>query len=77
MRQCAIRCNAAGAIRPDPVQIGDRLQAQCGLCGLCVIGLFIAKEIAATHGETTAVASDAEKGTVFTVGLPRGVPRLL
>lgn len=40
------------------------------------LGLFVAKEIAAAHGGTISVASDEENGTVFTVRLPRGVPRL-
>jgi signal transduction histidine kinase len=40
------------------------------------LGLFVAKEIAAAHGGTIVVTSDAENGTVFTVRLPRGVPRL-
>ena len=40
------------------------------------LGLFVAKEIAAAHGGTITVASDEENGTVFTVSLPRGVPRL-
>lgn len=40
------------------------------------LGLFVAKEIAAAHGGTITVASDKENGTVFTVSLPRGVPRL-
>ncbi len=40
------------------------------------LGLFVAKEIATAHGGTVTVASDDENGTIFTVRLPRGVPRL-
>lgn len=40
------------------------------------LGLFVAKEIATAHGGTVTVASDEETGTIFTVRLPRGVPRL-
>jgi signal transduction histidine kinase len=40
------------------------------------LGLFVAREIAAAHGGTITVASDQERGTVFTASLPRGVPLL-
>jgi len=35
------------------------------------LGLFIVKEIVQAHGGTVEVASSAEKGTTFTVRLPR------
>jgi signal transduction histidine kinase len=35
------------------------------------LGLFIAREITAGHGGTLEVESDAERGTVFTVRIPR------
>ena len=40
------------------------------------LGLFVAREIAAAHGGTITVASDQERGTVFTTSLPRGLLRL-
>jgi signal transduction histidine kinase len=40
------------------------------------LGLFVAREIATAHGGTIVVASDEDSGTVFTVQLPRGIPRL-
>ena len=35
------------------------------------LGLFIAREITAGHGGTLEVESDAQRGTVFTVRIPR------
>jgi signal transduction histidine kinase len=38
------------------------------------LGLYITREIAKAHGGEITVESDAEKGTVFTVSLPRYQP---
>ena len=35
------------------------------------LGLFIAREIASAHGGTIGAESGLERGTVFTVRLPR------
>jgi signal transduction histidine kinase len=39
------------------------------------LGLFIVKEIAAAHGGTIDVESSAETSTVFTLVLPRAIPK--
>ena len=40
------------------------------------LGLFVAKEIAAAHGDTNTVVSNQDAGTVFTATLPHGIPLL-
>jgi signal transduction histidine kinase len=49
----------------QPAQHGEKHAAGLGL------GLYIAREIVTAHGGTIAVASAEQKGTTFTVQLPR------
>jgi len=39
------------------------------------LGLYIVKQLVSAHGGTVAAASSAERGTTFTVRLPRSTPR--
>lgn len=53
----------------QPAQNGDKHPSGLGL------GLYIAREIVTAHGGTIAVASAASEGTIFTVQIPRRLPK--
>ncbi|HYG69193.1 MAG TPA: HAMP domain-containing sensor histidine kinase, partial [Anaeromyxobacteraceae bacterium] len=53
----------------EPWRCGDGVEGK-GSVGL---GLFIVRTLAEAHGGTVSVDSDAERGTTFTVRLPRRV----
>jgi signal transduction histidine kinase len=52
-------------------QLSQRLSAaECGKSGRMGLGLYLVKEIMATHGGILEVASEPDVGTTFTVTLP-------
>jgi signal transduction histidine kinase len=53
----------------EPMERGAALVGQAGRS--IGLGLFIVSSIARAHGGTVSVESTAEKGTLFTVRLPR------
>ncbi|MBF5045280.1 PAS domain S-box protein [Aggregicoccus sp. 17bor-14] len=70
--------NAGAPIAPEqlpllfePFQVGSRESEARGGLGL---GLFIVREIVRSHGGRVEVASEAGRGTTFTVHLPRRTP---